>query len=75
MGQRYFQRSKQLQNLTWLWASGEKIYGFELDWLKENRRSKDLWNGTLVATHVRKIYIKERTIDRLWPTAENQIEK
>ena len=35
---------------TWLWASGEKIYRFELiDWLQRNGRSKDLWNGTLVS--------------------------
>ena len=56
MGQCYF----QLQTLIYLWASAERIYGFELIDVR-----KIYGMERLFATQVPKIYIIERAMDRL----------
>ena len=62
MGQCYF----QLQTLIYLWASAERIYGFELvDFYNETDVRKIYGMERLFATQVRKIYIIERAMDRL----------
>ena len=71
-----FQRPKQIQDLTWLWASAKR-------YMDSNRltgyEETDIWKiyrmERFLVTHVRKIYIIKRTMERLSPTSEKQIEK